>query len=327
MPVQKRIQFLGVAKQSAKGTPAASPTYGLGTLGGSVLVLGIDQEPDQITYQQDKRISPDENRLAINPGAAIRTRAFLRSIGLLLYGALGSLATSGVGPDYTHTITPALTLPYLTLWTQLGSAERAKVTDGKVDTLRISWSERSPLEVEATFVGASAALGEGAWTAANDETGTEKFIPPGGTFKLDAASGTPLEAKISGGEITINNNLIGIPLSKSQYPDDVYEGEQVLEVSLTLLPDDLAEWRKAVTGSGSGTSPSNTPVFGSFDLLFSLAANKQLQLVASKVAFFPEFPEGDPAGGPVELTVPGRVKLPSAGNAFTATLKNQTASY
>lgn len=326
MGVQKRIAFAGFAKQTGKGAPAASPVYGLGTLGGSILLLPVDQEPDQITYSGDQRISPDENRLAINPGIGLRTRAYPRSIGLFLFGALGAIATTGV-TDYTHTITPAASLPYLTGWTKLGLSERAKVSDLKVDSLALSWSERSPLEVEATFAGITAALGEGAWTPTNDESGQSKFVPPGGSFKVDAASGTPVEAKITGGRVSIANNLIGIPLSKSLYPDDVYEGEQVLETTLTLMPDDFAEWRKAVTGTAGGLTPSNVPIFGSFEVVFTISATVELKLAATKVAFLPDFPEADAAGGPVEIELPGRIKQPAAGNAFTATLKNQTASY
>lgn len=326
MPRQRRIQFLGLARQTGgKGALAATPVYGLGTLGGRLLELPIEQEPDQITYQSDRRISPDENRLGIAPGVTLRTRAYPRSIGLLGYAALGAIATSGT-TDFTHTITPALTLPYLTVWTQLDT-ERAKIGDCKVDSLRWSWSERRPLEVEAGLLGLSAALGEAAFSPTNDETGQSKFAPPGGSFKLDAASGTPVEAKITGGEITISNNIVPIPLSKALYPDDVYEGEQLIEVSLNLMPDDFAEWRKAVTGSPSGTAASNVPVFGSFDVKFTISPTVELQLAAGRVAFFPDFPEGDPDGGPVELVVPGRVKQPVSGNAFVMTLKNQVSAY
>jgi hypothetical protein len=325
--IQKRIQFVGLKKQSAKGSVGSTPaTYGLGTLGGSILVVGIDQEPDEITYGADKRISPDENRNAVNPGFGIRTRAYPRTLPLLAYLAHGAIATTGAGPDYSHAITPALTLPYVTGFAKLGS-EYAKIGDAKCNTLSLSWSERRPLEVEATFLGITEFLTEPAWTATTDETGQSKFAPPGGTFKVDTASGTPAVAKITGGRYSVNNNLIGIPLSASQRPDDMAEGEQAIDVELTLMPDDFAEWKKAVTGTGSGTASQATPVFGSFDLKFLIAANIYAQIVATKVAFTPDFPDGDPGGGPVELTLPGRVKQPAAGDAVTFTVANQTASY
>ena len=326
MPIQKRIAFFGISKQTAKGAAAAAATFGLGTLGGSLLVVGIDQESDQITYSGTQRISPDENRLGINPGAGVRTRAYPRSIGLLLFGSLGAIATTGVGP-YSHVITPAATLPYLTAFTKLGTSEYARVPDCKVDSLRLSWSERSPLEIEATLLAISAELGAAAWTITNDESAQPKFAPPGGTFKVDAAAGTPIVAKITGGEITIANAISGITLSASLYPDDVYEGEHTFDVSLTLMPDDFAEWRKAVTGTGTGTAPANVPIFGSFETKFQIDANTHLTLAASRVAFFPDFPDADPGGGPVELVLPGRAKQPATGNAFTATLSNFVVSY
>ncbi len=326
MPVQTRVAFFGLSKQTAKGAGASSPaTFGLGTLGGSLLVIDVDQTPDEITYSADRRVSPDENRMGINPGASLKTRAYPRSIGLLLYGALGAIASTPGAPNL-HVITPGLTLPYLTIFTKLG-ANYAKVIDNKVDELKISWDERAPLEVEATFMGGMASLNQSAWTQTNDESAQAKFVPPGGTFKLHGSSGTPATAKITGGEITISNNSQVIPLSASQTPDDVFEGEQEFPVSLKLMPDDLTEWSRAITGADAGTSVASSPVYGSFEVKFVIDASNDLMLAASRVAYSPEYPEADPGGGPAELVMEGRAKQPAAGEAFTATLHNAIAAY
>ena len=96
MPLQKRIAFAGISKQTAKGAGTAAATYGLGVRGGGVLMVELQQENDAITFAS--RVSAYDNRLGINPGASIQTRAWARSIGLMLYGALGSIATGGAGP-------------------------------------------------------------------------------------------------------------------------------------------------------------------------------------------------------------------------------------
>jgi hypothetical protein len=323
MPMQKRIAFVGLSKQTAKGSAASTPaTFGFGIRGGGVLQAGLEQESDAITYAS--RISPDENRTAINPGAVIPTRLWPRSGGLLLYSALGGLVTTGSGP-YTHTITPAATLPYLTVFSQLDT-EYHKLADCSVDTLGINWSERAPVEVEATLKGVTWTGYTAAWTATNDEATTNKFIPPGGTFGIQGRTGTPdTAAKITAGSITINNNLVPVPLSKAIYPDDNFPAEQTIDVSFTLMPDSTLDFRRALTDADAGTTFTGNPVFGSFSVQFVDGANS-CTLTGTRVAFFPEYPEADPGGGPAELTMVGRVKKP-AGAALTAVMINTTVSY
>lgn len=322
MPLQKRIAFAGLAKQTAKGAAAASPTYGLGVRGGSTLMVDLQQENDEITFAS--RVSSYDNRLAINPGAAIQTRLWPRSAGLLFYGALGAIATTPGTPN-NHVITPGATLPYLTHFGQLDT-EYHKVADCKVNTLSVGWSERSPVEVEYELIGITATLYTASWTATNDENGQSRFIPPGGTFQVDTSSGTPATAAITGGTLTINNNLVPIPLSAAVTPDDVMEAEAALDIELRLMPSDSTLWRKIVTGSGAGTAPQGAEVYGSFSVFFTIDASTDLTLSADRVAFLADYPEADPAGGPAELTLTGRIKKPT-GAAFTAELNNSVASY
>lgn len=322
MPLQKRIAFAGISKQTAKGAAAATPTYGLGIRGGSTLRVELEQENDGITFAS--RVSADDNRLSVVAGGAIQTRLWPRSSGLLLYGALGAISDSGAGP-YTHTITPGATLPYLTLFSQLDT-EYHKVADCKVNQLTISWSERAPVEVEFDMMGITATLYTSSWTPTNDENGQNRFIPPGGVFQVDASSGTPATAAIAGGRVTINNNLVPIPLSASVLPDDIFEAEASLEVELRLIPSDTTEWRKLLTGSAVGTTPTGTTIYGSFKNKFTIDASNDLEIGGTRVAFLADYPEADPAGGPAEITLTGRIKKP-AGAALTATLVNSVASY
>lgn len=322
MPLQKRIAFVGIAKQTAKGAAAASATYGLGVRGGSVLMVDLQQENDAITFAS--RVSSYDNRTGINPGASIQTRAWPRSIGLLLYGALGSISTSGVGP-YTHTITPGSTLPYLTFFSQFDT-EYHKIADCKVNVLNIAWTERSPVEVDFDLMGVTWTGYTASYTTTNDENGQSRFIPPGGVFQVDTSSGTPVTAKIAGGRIGINNNLVPIALSASASPDDVFEAEAALEVELRLIPTDTTEWRKIITGTSGGTAAVGTEIYGSFSTKFTIDAGNDLTLAATRVAFMADYPEADPSGGPAEITVTGRIKKP-AGAALTATLINSVTSY
>jgi tail tube protein len=328
-PIQKLISFWGLAKQSAKGVPAANATYGAGALGGQVFDVPIDQEPEAITLLggANDRFAPAVNRTGAHPAAGFSTRVWPRSIGLFLLGALGTDVVTGSGP-YSHALTPALDLPYLTLFAQYGTGEREKLPDCKVDELVVSWSEANPLEAEIALLGLVPTLGTGAFTITNDETAQTFIGPTGGTFLLDVASATPVAAQVKGASIRIANNLAGIPLSKSILPDDVFPGLQIAEGTITLVPNDLTDWRKAVGGAAGATSVQESPVYGSFDLKCQIDANTFVQFAAGRSSFLCPFPEADPGGGPAELELAFFcARLTGAGAAFTATVKNAVASY
>lgn len=322
MPLQKRIAGVGLSKQTAKGSPVAAATFGLGVRGGSVFNVELAQENDAITFSS--RISAYDNRTGVNPGASVATRAWPRSMGLLLYGALGAISTSGAGP-YTHTITPGATLPYLTHFAQLDT-EYFKLQDSKINTLTISWTERGPVEVEYELLGTIATLYTASYTVTNDESQQNRFIPPGGVFQVDGKDASPATASIVGGRISIQNNLVPIPLSASVVPDDIMEAEAMIEYELRLMPTDTVLWRELTTGASAGTAPTGFEVYGSASSKFTISASEDMTLAATKVAFLGDYPEADPSGGPAEVTVVGRVKKP-AGAAFTATVINATASY
>lgn len=324
MGIQKRLARVGLAKQTAKGAAAASPTYGFGLLDGQVLTVEIDQENEEVT--SDKRTSPGANRLKVIPGSEFSTRAYPKVLGLLLYGSLGSISTSGTNP-YTHVISPGDDLPYLTLFGRQG-AEYPKVPDNKISKLTIGWEEAGPLEVGVETIGTDLTLGGAPWTATNDEKDSGgKFRAAGGTFKLDASSAVPVTAKVKSGDLEIANDIEAIILSDSVKPNDVFPSIIEIMMGLTIVPDDFTEWKKIVTGTGTGTAITDVPIYGSYEVKFILDANTDLILAATRVGFTADFPEADPAGGPVEQELTGGAFDPAAGATFTATLKNSVVSY
>lgn len=322
--IQKRLAKVGIAKQTVKGTAISTPQFGFGIRSGSVFGVELQQEREAITL--DNRVAPVATRLGIVPGVEFTTRLYPKSIGLLMYGVLGAISTSGSG-NYTHTITPFDDLPYLTLRGLHGTTEFPQVRDCKVDELGIKWSKTEPPEVDVKLVGAVMLLGGTTWTPTVDDSRATFLPTAGGTFKLDSASSTPVVAPVSAGEIKISNNLEPIMLSASIEPDDVFPAEHVLECSFTLTMADFGDWRETITGSASGTTSTPAVVYGSFDMQFTIDANTSLQLVSTRVAYTADFPDADPAGGPSEIMLNGAIVLPAAGAAITATLKNQQASY
>lgn len=321
MGVNKRLVFAGVAKQTAKGSAAANPTFGFGLLSGS-WDPNITQEPDMIT--STNRMVAGSNRDKAEPEMNVSTRAYDQLIGLLLYAACGAISTTGVGP-YTHVITHDNDLPYLTLFGEHDGLW-VKMQDAKIRSLKIAWVEAGLLTVEADFGAGDFVILASAWTATNDQSNRSRFRASGGTFKVDANATTPVTAPISAGEITITNNLEAVMLSKQITPDAQFPGVFDVEVALTLKPDDLNEWRKGVTGTAGGTTIANTPTTGAFEVFFSIDANTDLKIEASEVDFLSKLPDADPQGGKAEVQLVGHC-YENAATDFKATVKNGTATY
>lgn len=323
MPIQSALAQVGIAKQSAKGTAAANPTFGHGVTSGTVLTLEVAQELEEHT--SSARIATDINRTSVTPGMDFSCRAHSKSVGLYLFGALGSVATSGpVATIYTHTFTTGDDLPYLTAFGKMGSNLYA-VNDLKVDEFTLSFEENMPVEIAVSGMGTTANYAA-TYVPGTDDTVASYFYAASGTFKIDVDSGTPVTAKIRSGEISISNALETILLSGSIAPSDVFPGRQEVECSFEIVPDDFADWRTIATGTSSGTTASATPVYGSFEILFT-NGNDQLKLTSTKVAYVVDFPDADPAGGTVTLQLEGLCVKPSSGAALSVELKNTQASY
>lgn len=321
MPMQSAIAQIGAAKQSGKGTAAASPTFAHGITDGAVLSLDITQDADERT--SGSLGLSDVNRTAAMPGAGFTCRAHPKSVGLYLYAALGAKAVTGAGP-YTHTLTPADSLPYLTLFGKL-DAQLTQVTDFKVDSLTLSFSENDPLEVQVEGMGTALAF-PGSFSPSVDDTAASYFTAVGGTFLLDTDSATPAAARITAGEIAVANGLEGIMASGSILPDDLFNSQREVTCSFDIVPDNLNHWRTIATGSNSGAGVSSSVPYGSFSVSF-VNGTDTLTLVATRVAFTCDFPDADAGGGPVSITLAGLVLKPSGGAQLTATLVNAQASY
>lgn len=322
--INSRLAKAGLTKQTGKGAYTAAATYGYGLRGGRVVGAEINQEDEEVT--SDNRMNAGANRLAVIPGMQYTVRAYPRLVGLLYYGALGSIATVGAAAPYTHTITPADDLPYLLPFGRQG-AEYYRLKDAKIDSLSLKWDGPGPVDLDATFIGLDLEYLAGAFAVTNEEADSGgKFRGAGGTFKLDIDSAVPVTAPVSAGQIGIENDLEAVMLADSIRPNDVFPNIINSPVSLTLKPTDLLRWREIVTGTAAGAAISDVPIYGSYEVKFVIDANTDLIIAASRVPFLADFPEVNPGGGRQALVVRGKAMKP-AGVGLTVTLRNAQASY
>lgn len=325
MPMQKITAIGGVAKQSAKGTLAANPTFAHGLTGGAPVTVEPTQSPIAVTT--GKRSYMNINREGVKNGGSIQSLAYLKALGLYLLGAIGTDTVTGTGP-YVHTYATG-DLPRLSVFSKGIDTTIQAIRDCKVDELGLKWTNSKPLELTVKVEGTVFSY-PSTFTPTVDEAGSESFlVPVGGTFSVDVIGGSPASARVVGGEITIKNNVSAVDPSGSIESDDMFEGVQEHSLKLTIIPDDLGEFRKTVTGSANGTSVAGTVPTGSVALTFKENnGTGQLAVTGAKVAFTTKFPEADPKGGAVQIELAGVALLPAGGTApLVYALTNTQATY
>jgi hypothetical protein len=317
--LQKRLAQAGFAKQTGKGAAATAPEYVVGLAGGSLFTTEISENDLDTTWTN--RVLQGHDRESVVPGLDGELVAMPKSLGVLLLGALGAPATTGVGP-YTHAYTPTSDLPWLTIFSTYASTKQA-VVDAKIDKIEFSWEKTGALKCAVTVLGCTITF-DSTWTGGTTEQVANGVLKGnGGTFQIDGAS-----ARVTGGSITIENALEPIVASYSVTPDEIAEGAVAITTSLTVVPDDLAMFRSVLTGSAGGTAVQADSHYGALSVGFLGAAGAALDVDASHVRFLTEMPEVDPSGGAAEITLEGAVADPGDGtDPFTVTLTNDVATY
>lgn len=325
MPLQTLSAVVGVAKQTARGSLAAQPTYAHGLSGGTPINIEASQTVLEVTSA--KRVQSTIMREEVKSNSEVQSPAYMKTLGLWLLGALGTDTVTGTNP-YVHTYSTG-DLPYLSVFAKGVGADIQAIRDCKVDELSLKWDGSKPVELNVKSNGTVYSY-PSTFTPTNDETGSTAFlIPTGGTFQIDVIGSTLATARVVSGEITIKNNNEQVDTSASIQPADIIEGIQEHNIKLTIVPDDLLEFRKIITGAGTGTSVSSTVPYGSLSVTFlENGGTGQLAITGSKIAYMTSLPDVNTKGGAVQIELAGTAVLPSGGTApLVFALTNAVASY
>lgn len=245
MGIQSRITQLGIAKQTAKGTPATTPEATIGLTGGQAFDFTYDQKELDTTWST--RGVEAYDRISMVGAVKADAVAMPSSIALLLLLACGTDVVTGSGP-YTHTITPANSLPWATFFTLFGT-EKQVISDGKVDDLELAFTSTGALSVKITAMGQTWNP-YSTWAVAAPERAQGNLLKGvGGVFTVNGVT-----ARVESGSIKISNKLVPVIAAYSTTPDDIFESQFTVATSLVVVPDDLSLFRAAV--SGSPTAPA-----------------------------------------------------------------------
>jgi hypothetical protein len=323
--IQKRLSRAGLSRQTVKGTPLAAATWAYGVDGGSIFKLALEEAEIPLTWSNRDELGYD--RAGVKPGQSIGTVATPNLIGLLLLGILGSDVVTGSSAPYTHTITPAAVLPYLTAFGFFGTADWAQLTDSKISSLELSWTAAGKVTVKAEIMSITPAMLAAAYTETNLEilSAVGYFTAGGGTFNVEGVS-----AQIASGSIKFDTHISQPIVAATVLPADVVEGKLEVTWSLKILPTDTHLFRGVYFGAetlGALSGIANTPRLGAISCQFMGPSSETLTIASTVARYMVDFPESSPEGGAAELTLAATSLLPTSGPSVTATLLNAVAAY
>jgi hypothetical protein len=297
--------FVYAAKQSAKGSAASTAAFAHAVTGGKI--LNVPREYDKMEAATSLRVAPGDIAKPVVPALDFESYAYPKSLGLWLLGFMGTDTVTGSGP-YQHTFTLQGSPPYLTVWqSRLNAAEKQSISDLRLTDLGLSWDGTDPLKLKATGAGITPTLSGANWgTPTNDETSNvSTFLPIGGSFKLDALGNSPATVLASAGSVEFSSGATPITVSSQLTPGDVLPSIIEGKAALTMYIDDFGTWRKANTGSTSGTTLATLAgQFGALEFNFIEAnGTATLKVTLNRARIKTNLPDVDPEAGPAQIDV------------------------
>lgn len=309
--------YLGVGKQSAKGTAVAPSTF--------------------IRYRE-KNINPTIEAEFYPEGGGGRKEKFgcktyhkhdgsfsflarPAASGLLLHALLGADAVTGSGP-YAHALTPADTLPWLTIETgevKSSNLILERIQDCVVDSARISGRAGRPVEITLDFLGTQASIQSSAPSITYEADNPYVFYQ--GTFTINSSANT----FITEFDIEIKNN-VGDVQTVNVYRDDMLPLKLEVDVSFTLKLTNATLYKSVYYGGG--TSVSDTLYEGDFTVDINYGSGggaRGLKIEIPKLIYTAtELPRGaDPEI--VYLSCHGHA-IEGASQLITITVKNNVST-
>lgn len=334
MAINPSIGLVGAALQTARDTPATQPTFLHGLTGGTPFAASRSIANTPVACGTRAPSDARVDSIEVNP--SVESLCYPDVLGLYLYAALGNVtseADSVAGEGYyKHVFTMGPTLPYLTLWSQVGVDNFTEADGCKCSELQLSATGNEHVAMTASFMGIDAKVGIDAIPGDLDPSCYEgKYTTTDCTFKLDAASETPVDALVSDASFTFTNGVTALTSIGRVTPRDVADGNLSAGVSVTTIPDDITQYKKMVTGSESSTQISGKVVMGSVYAKFvhSDDSKMTLEIELKHVPFTADYPSVDPEGaeGTIQFTSDAAIIKSATESPVTVTLVNKVESY
>lgn len=314
--------WLMAAKQASKGTAAtvaALTTHKNPFSGGSISPVRETDNLEETDSNRDRGVS-----YVTTSGVEGEPEIYVRdaSVGFWLFSALGADAVTGT-TNYTHTITPANTLPYITVWRNISDTLYEQYLDCFASSITISADAGAPLTATVGIQGRQATR-----LATSPDPTNLAPLANSAVYSFNEAAvtlGGGATSLISSFEIGIENN-VSRQQTDDVVPYDIVAGVREVSLGFDMIFETLDEYNKFHYGGASGTAISSSIFTTSATFTFSKGANNEISFTLPSIAY-EEFPvEPDAGGDPITVSVRA-VAQRGASPVVTAVVKNQTASY
>lgn len=258
MGFQSQSGHVGFKTQAVKGAyldpGAVAPNQGVfvrtrsGALGGNRELLVPDPEIG------GNRDIPDAQLGPISFSGEYDFYARMESIATFLRGSFGTVATAGaIATGFTHTITPADVLPWLSVEEKIGNGYEAfNYTDAKINTFHLESDASGYLMGTVGLIALTQALDASPTAPGVQRVDTSPLLVGTNIFVL--WNGVQLPAKSF--SFDVNNNLEDDDYRLgSLFLGDLVEKRREVTAGVTIRPNDSALWRTAMWGSPTATVP------------------------------------------------------------------------
>ncbi len=318
LPGNTRVIYL--AKQSAKGTAATTPVRKL-----RVTSDGVDPGRQLITLPEtdSSSQSPQSVVAGAQPGGQFDTWLRPNDCDLLFYGLMGATPSDSGSGNYTHTLNPATSTPYLTLWDVVPGVSTTKYVDCRVTQAVISGQSGQGIQASWTVAALTALVNQ-----------TEPTLPA--AFSTDVGMTYPDVTVTRGGSHQGDVDAFSITIDRhGQYffgdngltAADYANGLFEVSGSMTLAFQNVQEYAAFNTGSTAGTALTTTVYSQSLDILIAIDSNTSVDFTSSAVEYR-AFPIGlDTGGAPITVAAAFATKPQSTwSNNLSVVVKNQQAT-
>ena len=247
----------GIKTQAVKGTylspGAVAPNQGVflffrsGALGGNRELLIPDPEIGGSRDIPDAQLGP------ISYSGEIDMYARMESLASLMRGALGTSATTGTAlTGYTHTITPADTIPWISAEERIANGyEVFKYTDAKVNTLHMEADSNGYLMATVGMIALKQELTTATAIGVQRRDSSPLLV---GSNICVRWGGVDLPAKSF--SIDMNNNLEDDDYRLCSLTlGDAVEKRREITMGVTIRPNDALLWKTAMWGGPAAVAP------------------------------------------------------------------------
>jgi hypothetical protein len=263
--IQGNIATLAVGKQTAKGTPQATPTYKLKLTGGDIVAV-------------TDTVELAETDASIQAGGTVKTgfrvqgtpEHYLRpdDFGLIAYLALGATAVAGTTPNFTHTATIAAAQPYATVFKAINTTTLVdRYSDCRPSQLVINGAAGGILTYAVTWGGLAALFGS------TDPVLTPVTQAPLVWPHVTCTIGGAAPGTVQSFTLTINRNSQFIPGDIGMAQVDYVSAKVAVTGSVVLMFENDQRYRAFHTGTTGGTAPTATIFSEALNILAQVNAN------------------------------------------------------